>query len=133
MTSLLGLIERAIQRRGRDATRLGGGHLVLHERDERRNDDGEAAEDQAGTWKQIDLPPPVGSTASVSLPSRTDWMTGDLRGPEFGIPEMVLKQSSGFGHGVGHGRKSRSNPDRVAGDARTAREAQPGSVSRRDT
>ena len=29
---------------------------------------------KAGTWKHTDFPPPVGSSASVSCPSNTDWM-----------------------------------------------------------
>jgi hypothetical protein len=34
----------------------------------------------AGTWKVIDLPPPVGNSAKVSLPSRTDWMISSCSG-----------------------------------------------------
>ena len=37
--------ESAGEARGRDAPRLGGGHLILHQRDERADHDGEAAED----------------------------------------------------------------------------------------
>jgi len=35
---------------GVNAERLEPGHLVLHQRDERRDDDGEPAEREAGTW-----------------------------------------------------------------------------------
>ena len=36
-----------------------------------------------GTWKQIDLPPPVGSNANVSLPSKTDWIIASCEGRKF--------------------------------------------------
>ena len=34
----------------------------------------------AGTWKHIDLPPPVGSSANVSRPSNTDTMMSSCNG-----------------------------------------------------
>ena len=45
--------------------------LVLHQRDQRRHDDGEAVAAIAGAWKHSDLPPPVGSTSSESRPAST--------------------------------------------------------------
>lgn len=41
----------------------------------------------AGTWKQIDFPPPVGSSARVSLPSSTDRMISSCRGRKEEYPQ----------------------------------------------
>jgi hypothetical protein len=35
---------------------------------------------KAGTWKQIDFPPPVGKRAKVSWPSKTDKIISSCKG-----------------------------------------------------
>ena len=54
-------VERGVEKRRSDAARLKLIDLILHQRDQRRNDDGQPARLRAGSWKQSDLPPPVGN------------------------------------------------------------------------
>ena len=71
--------QRAVQVGGRHAIHPKAVDLILHQRDQRRNDQRHAAARRrapvrsttAGAWKHSDLPPPVGSTTTLSRPSRT--------------------------------------------------------------
>ena len=54
----------------------------------------------AGTWKQIDLPPPVGKTASVSFPSNTDCIISSCKGLKALCPQYCSKICCGVGKGV---------------------------------
>lgn len=92
--------QARIERRCSDAASRQGVALILHECDQRRHDESEAVEDlhghghrmsgaslacpvlgnmlrtRAGTWKQSDLPPPVGIRHKVFSPSTNRrWMT----------------------------------------------------------
>ena len=50
---------------------------------------------RAGTWKQTLLPPPVGSMASVSRPSRTEFMISSCRDLKLSYPQYRLRHSAG--------------------------------------
>ena len=41
----------------------------------------------AGTWKVIDLPPPVGIRPSVSFPAQTERMISSCKGRKAGYPQ----------------------------------------------
>src|SRR6187551_209476 len=49
-----------------------------------------------GTWKQTDFPPPVGSSASVSLPDKTDSIISACNGRKESYPQTFFKISCGF-------------------------------------
>ena len=42
---------------------------------------------RAGTWKQSDLPPPVGSTTTLSRRSSTAWIAEPCRGRSVSNPQ----------------------------------------------
>ena len=44
----------------------------------------------AGTWKQIDFPPPVGNSAKVSSPPRTELIMSSCRGLKFSCPQYCF-------------------------------------------
>lgn len=50
----------------------------------------------AGTWKQMDLPPPVGSKANASLPSNTERTMSSCKGLNWSKPQYCLSMSFGL-------------------------------------
>ena len=45
----------------------------------------------AGIWKVIDLPPPVGMSPSVSFPAQTEQMISSCKGRKVGYPQYFPK------------------------------------------
>ena len=88
--------ERGIQKRRRNAAGLQRIHLVFHQRDQRRDDDREAVARSAGSWKQSDLPPPVGSSAKTSLPASESRMISSCNGRNEVKPKYCFSSGSRF-------------------------------------
>ena len=104
-SALLLLSQRAIET-GRGYTpRRGGFDLVLHQGDQGRDDDAQAAEHHGGHLKADGLPAPGGENGESVLPVQNGVDDGCLSRPEVGIAEVMLKQAAGLGHEV-HGRNS---------------------------
>ena len=101
----LPVFQRAVQRGRRDTPSGCGRDLILHERDQRGDDEGEAARDQR-RHLEANRFPPAGGQYRQGIPAGEHG--GDdrpLGGAKVAVTEMVAQEAAGFVHGHGHGTR----------------------------
>ena len=93
--------QRAVERGGGKAPRAGGGHLILHEGDQRGDDQGRPVTEEGGNLKADRLPTPGGQHGEdvAAFLDRGDHPA--LEGAERGVTKMAVQQGL-KGNGSGH-------------------------------
>ena len=94
---------RAVQRGRRDAPGGRGRDLILHERDERGDDECEPARDQRRHLEADRFPAPGGQHRQRVPPGEHRGDDRPLGGPELAVTEVVAQEAAGLVHGPGHG------------------------------
>ena len=83
----------------------GGRDLILHERDERGDDEGEPARDQRRHLEADRFPAAGGQHRQGVPPGEHRGDDRPLGGPELAVAEVVAQEAAGLVHGPGHGAR----------------------------
>ena len=94
--------SRAVQRGRRDAPGGRGRDLILHERDERGDDEREAARDQCRHLEADRFPAAGGQHRQGIPPGEHRGDDRPLGGAKVAVTEMVAQEAAGLVHGPGH-------------------------------